>query len=53
MIKVVPRYVDHLWYPIVVRIGGYSQIIEMQGKEINEWNDIVANQEVKKNICYI
>jgi hypothetical protein len=38
-IKVVPRYVDHLWYPILVPMGGYNRIVEMQGRQVNEWND--------------
>ena len=42
----VPRYEDHLWYPILVKFPscGYNHIIEMQGKEINEWNDMVFEQ---------
>ncbi len=46
MIKVTPRYVDHLWYPILVKItcAGYHQIVEMQGKEVNAWNDMVREQ---------
>lgn len=31
-------YENHLWYPIVVKTDGVSQIVEMQGKEVNEWN---------------
>lgn len=32
---------DNLWYPIVVKSpdGELNQIVEMQGKAINEWND--------------
>lgn len=40
MIKIVPRYVDHLWYPIVVTMSaGGTKIVEMQGREVNTWND--------------
>ena len=41
LIKITPRYEDHLWYPILVKFAGYHHIIEMQGKEVNEWNDMV------------
>lgn len=46
MIKIIPRYVDHLWYPILVKPsgGGYHHIIEMQGKQVNNWNDMVQRQ---------
>ena len=40
-IKITPRYEDHLWYPILIKNGGYNHIKEMQGKEINAWNDMV------------
>jgi hypothetical protein len=43
-IRVIPRYVDHLWYPILVKFAGYHHIIEMQGRSVNEWNDMVRNQ---------
>jgi hypothetical protein len=43
-IRIIPRYVDHLWYPILVKFAGYHHIIEMQGKEVNEWNDMVREQ---------
>ena len=43
----VPRYEEHLWYPILVKFPGCGSryIIEMQGKEVNEWNDMVRNQQ--------
>ncbi len=46
MIKVGPTYEDHLWYPILVRYGGaaYCHIVEMQGREVNAWNDKVRRQ---------
>ena len=44
MIKVIPRYVDHLWYPILVKMGGGHRIVEMQGREVNAWNDVVQQQ---------
>ena len=39
-----PRYVDHLWYPILVKVGGGHKIVEMQGRKANEWNDMVQRQ---------
>jgi hypothetical protein len=42
--KIIPRYVDHLWYPILVKVGGGHVIREMQGKSVNEWNDMVREQ---------
>ena len=41
----VKRLEDHLWYPILVKVGGGHKIVEMQGKKVNEWNDMVAEQE--------
>ena len=41
MIRVIPRYIDHLWYPILVKMAGYHRIVEMQGREVNAWNDMV------------
>lgn len=40
----VPRLVDHLWYPILVKMGGGHKIVELQGKEVNAWNDMVREQ---------
>lgn len=44
-VRVIPRYTDHLWYPILVKMnsGSYA-IVEMQGCKVNEWNDMVRNQ---------
>ena len=39
-----PRYVDHLWYPILVKMREGHQIMEMQGKQVNAWNDMVKQQ---------
>ena len=44
-VRVIPRYVDHLWYPIVIKMVGYHKIVEMQGRCVNELNDILRNQE--------
>lgn len=46
MIKVTERYEDLLWYPILVKFPGcgYHRIIEMQGREVNAWNDMVMDQ---------
>jgi len=43
-VRVIPRYVDHLWYPILVNTGGCHIIVEMQGRSVNEWNDMVSKQ---------
>ena len=43
-IRIIPRYVDHLWYPILVKMAGYHRIVEMQGRKVNEWNDMVEQQ---------
>jgi hypothetical protein len=42
--RMIPRYVDHLWYPILIKMAGYHRIVEMQGKEVNAWNDMVREQ---------
>ena len=42
--KLIERYEDHLWYPIIVKIGGERRIVEMQGIEVNRWNDMVRQQ---------
>lgn len=47
MIKIIPRYVDHLWYPILVKVGGGHKIVEMQGRKVNEWNDMVSRQHLE------
>lgn len=39
----IPRYVDHLYYPILVPLGGGNRIVEMLGKAVNEYNDRVAD----------
>jgi hypothetical protein len=45
-VRIIPRYVDHMWYPILVKVHGGCghRIVEMQGKKVNEWNDMVAEQ---------
>ncbi len=40
----IPRYEDHLWYPILVKVGGGHVIRELQGREVNAWNDMVRQQ---------
>jgi len=48
--RIIPRYIDHLWYPILVKMGGGHRIVEMQGKSVNAWNDQVEeqyNQDIK------
>lgn len=46
MIKTIPRYEDHLWYPILVKMpwSTYYKIIEMQGREVNRWNDAIVEK---------
>ena len=46
----IPRYVNHLWYPILVKMDGYHRIVEMQGKSVNEWNDMVNSMIRLKKI---
>ena len=43
--KIIPRYENHLWYPILVKIPGFDRqrIIEMRGSEVNKWNDMVRD----------
>ena len=41
-IRAIPRYEDNLWYPILIKPHGV--IREMQGKEVNAWNDMVREQ---------
>ena len=43
-VRIIPRYVDHLWYPILVKMGGGHKIVELQGREVNAWNDMVRLQ---------
>ena len=43
-IRIIPRYIDHLWYPILVKAGGGHKIVELQGREVNAWNDMVRRQ---------
>ncbi len=51
-LKPIPRYVDHLWYPILVPHAGGNRIVEMQGWRVNEWNDMVAAMKIKTTRCY-
>lgn len=46
-IKPIPRLIDHLWYPILVRVRGsnHCRIVEMQGCEVNAWNEYVRSQK--------
>ena len=46
-VRIIPRYVDHLWYPILVKMAGGHKIVEMQGRKVNEWNDMVKEQDTK------
>jgi hypothetical protein len=45
-VRILPIYEDHLWYPILVKMNGYHRIVEMQGKEVNAWNQMVEQQKV-------
>lgn len=47
--EMVPILEDNLWYPILVKIGGYHRIVEMQGKAVNEWNERVRKQDERKD----
>lgn len=44
---VVKRYDDNLYYPILVKFAGYRNIVEMQGKTVNLFND-----GIKQEACY-
>lgn len=46
MIKVTKQYVDHLWYPILLKVqnSAYHRIVELQGSDINRWNDSIAER---------
>ena len=44
-IRVIPRYVGHLWYPVLVKMCDNNKIVEMQGCCVNEWNDMVWRQK--------
>jgi hypothetical protein len=49
-VRIVPVLEDHLWYPILVKAGGGHVIRELQGKGVNEWNEMVRRQdEADKN----
>jgi hypothetical protein len=45
MLRNIPRLIDHLWYPILVKYGGGHRIVEMRGKDVNAHNDMVARQQ--------
>ena len=38
-VKIIRRYEDNKTYPILVKMGGYCQIVEMLGRVANTWND--------------
>ncbi len=35
-VRVRPQFENHLWYPVLVQVGGCTKIIEMRGDEINQ-----------------
>jgi len=37
-ISVKPPFKDTLWYPVVIKENNETKIVEMLGKEVNEWN---------------
>lgn len=37
-ICIIPIYDDNKTYPILVKLGGYHRIVEMSGREANNWN---------------
>ena len=44
-VRITPRFEEHLWYPILVKgSSGGTHIVEMQGREVNRWNDMVQQQ---------
>lgn len=44
MFRCIPVYENHLWYPVVIQTEDGNKIVEMLGKEVNDWN-----YEVSKN----
>jgi hypothetical protein len=48
MLKIQERYKDHLYYPILVKIDGYTLIVEMQGKDVNAYNDSLPKLKYPK-----
>lgn len=38
-VKIIHQYEDNKTYPILVKMGGYCQIVEMLGRVANMWND--------------
>lgn len=38
MLRPIPVLENHLWYPILVKIGGCTHVVEMLGSSVNEWN---------------
>ena len=34
-VRLHPQYQPHLWYPILVKIGGNTHIVEMLGAKLN------------------
>jgi len=47
---VTERFKDNLWYPIVVKTENGNKIVEMLGKEANDWNDRLAMLNPNKRI---
>ena len=51
-IRIVERFKDNLWYPIVVKTENGNKIVEMLGKEANDWNDMLDKLN-EKTILHI
>lgn len=49
-IRIVERFKDNLWYPIVVKTENGNKIVEMLGKEANDWNDMLDKLNPNKRI---
>ncbi len=49
-IRIVERFKDNLWYPIVVKTEKGTEIVEMLGKEANDWNDMLDKLNPNKRI---
>lgn len=49
-IKIRIRLEDHLWYPIVIKDEQGTKIVEMLGKDVNEWNDKLDDLNPHKRI---
>lgn len=53
MFRCIPIYENHLWYPIVIQTDDGNKIVEMLGREVNDWNYEVSKNTPKLPSYYI